>query len=1068
MLAGGLIVSYKPLDPSARGKTPHVAPEVETALQEMQWDTRVLDARARRAAAKAKSEAKAAEDKAKAKVSAAGAAGGLAAKSRTARKELGRVDMGKFDTVQKDLRDAFRETSGDQDRGSGRGAVFVGLSIAAVAAIVPFTLNGGIGGSIGSFIGDGGWRSGFGPGGPEGPGDGPETVVPTATVDSVDGFDGSETARGEIPKIPIPADDTTENAADQGPAETATIADEAAEKGVLASELEKISRPVGELPSLEFGRLLDAGPVVASLPTLKNAPETDTEVGLFALPSTSTPVEPKRPVTSGEIIADARAGVGFTPEASPEAPPARSPQVAAVVPERATPEGSLLGDDISVPAALGAPELTPGEAIALAGQAAPRGFEAEAAPENPELAQPNVAADAPEAAPQLALAGEAGAVPDVPGAPQLSRGASGALAAQSTPQGFEAEDAPRVPELAQPVVEADAPEAASQLALVGDSVLAPEAFAEPRFAPGTATALAAQTTPRGFEAEDAPEGLDLSQPVVVAEAPATRLPEADVLLDLAVSEPVAVLGELTRPGALADAGAPGLTITPEPGPAAPDLDRPNVATEIAGLAGTLDSGDDPSLPDDVTGALAATAVPGALADAAPLDAGVSPEASPALPVGEAPELVASAPSIGTTETDPDPAEEELALVLPSAQETLELQPEVGLSGLTDGASQPEAFTPEAEPEAVDLVEPEVAEVAPAQTDTGIADDVVSALAVPPRILGEGLTRLTRPREMASAEQEVAEVFAPRPGPDQPVLEQPEATTELEPNATLSPELAEALGVSAPRPEAEAPAEQIVLVAPIVRPAPPTDTALEARVFGPEVPRVAPIPRDDAAAPAVVAPDDVTGAIVPVATDPTTSEADTDFGQLTLSVYAPTNINPSVSVEAESVLRLGGVENLRMASVNFTIRTNQVRYYHAEDQAKAEQIASMTGAELRDFTDFSPSPPLGALELWLEGQSMMAPRVARAKVKAVTPRPVAVTPAVSPTVTPAASTLVTASVNTAIRTSRRTEDDRRDSPSSGSDNGGGSSGGNSGGGGGASGGSGGGNSGGGRGERDFGG
>ena len=58
-------------------------------------------------------------------------------------------------------------------------------------------------------------------------------------------------------------------------------------------------------------------------------------------------------------------------------------------------------------------------------------------------------------------------------------------------------------------------------------------------------------------------------------------------------------------------------------------------------------------------------------------------------------------------------------------------------------------------------------------------------------------------------------------------------------------------------------------------------------------------------------------------------------------------------------------------VNLTISTSNVRYYHAADASAATIIADGIGAQLRDFTNFEPSPPEGLVEIWMAGREIEA-------------------------------------------------------------------------------------------------
>lgn len=53
-------------------------------------------------------------------------------------------------------------------------------------------------------------------------------------------------------------------------------------------------------------------------------------------------------------------------------------------------------------------------------------------------------------------------------------------------------------------------------------------------------------------------------------------------------------------------------------------------------------------------------------------------------------------------------------------------------------------------------------------------------------------------------------------------------------------------------------------------------------------------------------------------------------------------------------------------VDFPIKSTQVRYFHRNDQDAAALLAATVGGISRDFTDFSPQPPAGFVEVWVSG------------------------------------------------------------------------------------------------------
>ncbi|MEO0654155.1 MAG: hypothetical protein AAFY77_04740 [Pseudomonadota bacterium] len=61
-------------------------------------------------------------------------------------------------------------------------------------------------------------------------------------------------------------------------------------------------------------------------------------------------------------------------------------------------------------------------------------------------------------------------------------------------------------------------------------------------------------------------------------------------------------------------------------------------------------------------------------------------------------------------------------------------------------------------------------------------------------------------------------------------------------------------------------------------------------------------------------------------------------------------------------------------VGYTITRDQVRFFHDEDIAAAGTLADAVDAELRDFTAFSPKPPVGSIEIYLSDSADAPPVV----------------------------------------------------------------------------------------------
>lgn len=99
---------------------------------------------------------------------------------------------------------------------------------------------------------------------------------------------------------------------------------------------------------------------------------------------------------------------------------------------------------------------------------------------------------------------------------------------------------------------------------------------------------------------------------------------------------------------------------------------------------------------------------------------------------------------------------------------------------------------------------------------------------------------------------------------------------------------------------------------------------------------------------------------------------------------------AAAVVAVDALHAAGVQDARPMQVSFPVANTDIRYFHPEDRATAEQLARTIGgsdATIRDFTSYRPQPPSGVLEIWFGGtmatdpaapqpQAAPAPKVAR--------------------------------------------------------------------------------------------
>ncbi len=89
--------------------------------------------------------------------------------------------------------------------------------------------------------------------------------------------------------------------------------------------------------------------------------------------------------------------------------------------------------------------------------------------------------------------------------------------------------------------------------------------------------------------------------------------------------------------------------------------------------------------------------------------------------------------------------------------------------------------------------------------------------------------------------------------------------------------------------------------------------------------------------------------------------------LTLAVNVPSNVSRRSLASVEERLALLGVPAPDPKAFSFPVTKTHVRYYHLSDKSKAQTLAEAFDAEARDFTNFSPSPPEGFVELWVQGQ-----------------------------------------------------------------------------------------------------
>ncbi|MBV1868335.1 MAG: hypothetical protein KUG69_10595 [Marinosulfonomonas sp.] len=106
----------------------------------------------------------------------------------------------------------------------------------------------------------------------------------------------------------------------------------------------------------------------------------------------------------------------------------------------------------------------------------------------------------------------------------------------------------------------------------------------------------------------------------------------------------------------------------------------------------------------------------------------------------------------------------------------------------------------------------------------------------------------------------------------------------------------------------------------------------------------------------------------------------------IRLNAPSSLSNRRLTDFTKALRDTGHTVRDANRVSFRVSTNHVRYFHPDDREAAGQLAAAIGGKLRDFTDYSPAPVLGTIEVWLAGPNTPARAVRRAKPAQPTENP----------------------------------------------------------------------------------
>lgn len=106
----------------------------------------------------------------------------------------------------------------------------------------------------------------------------------------------------------------------------------------------------------------------------------------------------------------------------------------------------------------------------------------------------------------------------------------------------------------------------------------------------------------------------------------------------------------------------------------------------------------------------------------------------------------------------------------------------------------------------------------------------------------------------------------------------------------------------------------------------------------------------------------------VTTDAAAMSSGLDLSGIRVFVHFPPSVGATARAATVSALKADGYPTVEPIRANASIDTTNVRYFHAEDAEAARQLAASLGegAVARDFTDLSPPPRRGRLEVWMQG------------------------------------------------------------------------------------------------------
>ena len=97
--------------------------------------------------------------------------------------------------------------------------------------------------------------------------------------------------------------------------------------------------------------------------------------------------------------------------------------------------------------------------------------------------------------------------------------------------------------------------------------------------------------------------------------------------------------------------------------------------------------------------------------------------------------------------------------------------------------------------------------------------------------------------------------------------------------------------------------------------------------------------------------------------------DPELSRLDVVLHFPNRVSPDDARALATNAADAGFAIEKLIPAAFTISRTNIRYFHAEDRDPAETLADVIGGELRDFTNFRPSPAVGVIEIWMAGSGV---------------------------------------------------------------------------------------------------